>query len=396
MAIEKSGNKCCGCTACTSVCPYDAITMQPDEIGFKYPQIDKSKCVECGLCEDVCQFSEGYNLTNQFDRPLAYAVRHKNIKEIETSRSGATFIALSDWILDRGGIVYGVGFKNHFEVAHKRAVNKRERDEFKGSKYVQSNLDGIFRLIKDDLKSGRMVLFSGTSCQVSGLKSYVGNYNAQLLYTIDIVCYGVPSPKLWRDYLSYIENRLNKKVVSVDFRNKKKFGWYDQKETFYFTDGTEFDSNTYSMLFQNNFIRSSCNVCPYTNLHRVGDLTLGDYWGWERTDSHFNEDGKGCSLLLVNSSKGKQLFENIRDDVHCIKTTIEKVSQPRLETPTEQGLFLSNFEAEYKKYGFIYVARKYSNLMEVFGDMPINVRIIRYLQNKYYQLKKIIKRVICV
>lgn len=192
---------CCGCTACASICNHKAITMQPDTLGFLYPVVDAKKCTDCGLCERVCAFNEHYDQSMNLSQPEAYAARHKDMREIETSRSGAAFIAISDYIIENGGIVYGAGYTEHFRVVHKRAVTKEERNEFKGSKYVQSDLTGVFHQVKEDLKSGKTVLFSGTPCQTAGLNSYVGKKLRENLFLVDIVCHGVPSPYIWRDYL---------------------------------------------------------------------------------------------------------------------------------------------------------------------------------------------------
>lgn len=168
--------------------------MQPDVLGFLYPVVDGNKCTGCGLCERVCAFNDNYDTSMNLPVPLAYAARHKDMHEVETSRSGAAFIAISDHILENGGVVYGAGYADHFRVVHKRAVTKRERDEFKGSKYVQSDLAGVFRQVKEDLKGGLTVLFSGTPCQTSGLASYIGGKLRENLYLVDIVCHGVPGP----------------------------------------------------------------------------------------------------------------------------------------------------------------------------------------------------------
>ena len=225
MIQIKDKADCCGCTACASICPKDAITMEPDTLGFKYPKVDLDKCIDCGLCEKVCAFNDNYDKSLNLKEPEIYAARHKDIHEIETSRSGAAFIAISDYILENGGIVYGVGYKDHFRVAHKRATTKEERNEFKGSKYVQSDLDGIFRQVKEDLKQGNTVLFSGTPCQTAGLNSYIGKKLRENLVLVDIVCHGVPSPYIWRDYLAYIEKKYKNEVVKVDFRDKSRIGW---------------------------------------------------------------------------------------------------------------------------------------------------------------------------
>ena len=209
---------CCGCTACASVCTHDAITMQPDALGFLYPRVDESKCVDCGLCDKVCAFNDDYDRSLNLPQPDAYGARHKDMDEVATSRSGAAFIAISDWILKHGGAVYGAGYADHFRVVHKRAVTKEERDEFKGSKYVQSDLTGIFRQVKQDLKDGRIVLFSGTPCQTSGLNSFIGKHLRENLYLVDIVCHGVPGPYLWRDFLAYVEKKHGDTVSVVNFR----------------------------------------------------------------------------------------------------------------------------------------------------------------------------------
>ena len=228
---------CCGCTACASICPHDAITMVPDALGFLYPQVDMNKCVDCGLCERVCSFNDNYDTSLNLDKPLAYGARHKNMKEVETSRSGAAFIALSDYILEHGGVVYGAGYADHFRVVHKRATTKEERDEFKGSKYVQSDMNSIFRQVKKDLRNGLTVLFSGTPCQTSGLNSYIGKKFRENLYLVDIVCHGVPGPYLWRDYLNYLEKIQGSPIVWVNFRDKQKYGWRAHLESFIFKNG---------------------------------------------------------------------------------------------------------------------------------------------------------------
>ena len=228
---------CCGCTACASICPHKAITMKPDTLGFLYPEVDKGKCTDCGLCEKVCAFNDNYDKSLNLDTPDVYGARHKNMQEVETSRSGAAFIAISDWILDQGGVVYGVGYKDHFRVAHKRATSKEERDEFKGSKYVQSDLSDIFLQVRKDLKEGKIVLFSGTPCQTAGLNSFIGKKLRQNLYLVDIVCHGVPGPYIWRDFMAYLEKKQGSKICWVDFRDKQKFGWTAHKETFKFVKG---------------------------------------------------------------------------------------------------------------------------------------------------------------
>lgn len=228
---------CCGCSACASICASSAITMVPDKMGFLYPQVDVQKCVACGLCEKVCSFNANYDVKDNLETPIAYGARHKNMHEVETSRSGAVFIAISDYILEHGGVVYGAGYADHFRVVHKRAENKEERNEFKGSKYVQSDMNTVFRQVKADLHDGLTVLFSGTPCQTSGLNSFVGRKLRKNLFLLDIVCHGVPSPYIWRDYLAYLERKQGSSICWVNFRDKQEFGWTAHQETFRFKNG---------------------------------------------------------------------------------------------------------------------------------------------------------------
>ncbi len=234
MIQIKDPKDCCGCTACVNICSHNAITMKPDALGFLYPVVDSSLCVDCGLCEKVCAFNDHYDTSLNLETPIIYAVRHKNIKEVETSRSGAAFIAISDYVLRRNGVIYGVGYKDHFRVAHKRATTTIERDEFKGSKYVQSDLTGIFHQVKNDLEEGRLVLFSGTPCQTSGLNSFIGSRLRKNLILVDIVCHGVPSPYIWRDFIKYLEGEHGSAICYANFRDKRKFGWSAHFETFKF------------------------------------------------------------------------------------------------------------------------------------------------------------------
>ena len=352
---------CCGCTACASICPHSAIEMKPDVLGFKYPEVDKNKCVDCGLCDKVCAFNVNYDKSLNLPDPIAYAARHKEMSEIMKSRSGAAFVAVSDWILENGGVVYGAGYKGHFVVTHKRATTKEERDEFRGSKYVQSDLTDVFKQVKDDLKNGLTVMFSGTPCQTSGLNSYIGKKLREKLYLVDIVCHGVPGATMWRDYLDYLEKKYNREIMAVNFRDKEHYGWGAHKESFLFADFTNFTSFTSftHIFYQHIAFRMSCGNCHFCNLIRPSDLTLADYWGWQRTDNQFNADDKGCSLVLLNTEKGKELFETVKDKMNVIPAKIENIMQPNLEQPSVFHPKRLDFERNYEKHGFLYILKKY-------------------------------------
>lgn len=349
---------CCGCTACASICAHDAITMKPDALGFLYPEVDKDKCVDCGLCEKVCAFNDHYDTSLNLEKPLAYGARHKDMNEVETSRSGAAFIAISDYILEQGGVVYGAGYTDHFRVVHKRAATKEERDEFKGSKYVQSDMTGVFRQVKKDLRDGLTVLFSGTPCQTSGLNSYVGKRLRENLFLVDIVCHGVPSPYMWRDYIAYLEKKQGSPIVWVNFRDKQKYGWAAHHETFKFKNGGGKMSFTY-LFYKHIMFRKSCGNCHFTNIKRPSDITIADFWGWENTDSAFNADNKGVSLVLLNTEKGRKLFDAVQDRMNTIPAELDKCLQPNMQHPSEMHPLSDNFFSDYSQKGFKYVMWKY-------------------------------------
>ena len=361
MIIVNDPKDCCGCTACASICAHDAITMEPDALGFLYPKVDESKCVDCGLCDKVCQFNDNYERSLNLEQPIAYAARHKDIDEVMKSRSGAAFVAISDYILEKGGVVYGAGYKDHFRVAHKRASTKEERDEFRGSKYVQSDLTGVFRQVKEDLKNGLTVLFSGTPCQTSGLNAYVGKKLRENLILVDIVCHGVPGPFLWRDYLAFIEKKQGDTISVVNFRDKELFGWKAHHESFKFVKGGGKMTFTY-LFYKHIMFRHSCGVCHFTNTTRPSDITLADFWGWEEAVPGFNDDDKGVSLILCNTEKGLRLFDEVKSDLILQPVKLEKCIQPQLQHPAVVHKQRLKFEEAYSTYGFEYVFKRYGDV----------------------------------
>lgn len=350
--------KCCGCSACASICPHGAIKMVPDSLGFVYPSINLELCVKCGLCEKVCAFNEN-SISKNNDPLYSFAVRNKDVLEVENSRSGAAFVAFSNIILDRQGVIYGAVLTRDLHVKHQRAISRFERDLFRGSKYVQSDISGIFIKVADDLNNGMNVLFSGTPCQVAGLKSYLllRRIDCTNLFLLDLICHGVPSPYYWRDYISYIESKEHSKVIKVDFRDKKRYGWSAHRESFEFENGTI--KSYYHSFYHDIMLRCSCSECPYANVKRISDITIGDFWGWERVSDNINSDDKGVNLVLINSKKGQQLFNEIKSDVIFIQANIEQIIQPNLLAPTKAHPLRSCFEQDYIKYGFKYVGRKY-------------------------------------
>ena len=353
--------------------------MQPDGMGFLYPVVDKEKCVECGMCEKVCAFNDHYDTSLNLPEPDAYAARHKDIQEVETSRSGAAFIAISDWVLEHGGVVYGAGYADHFRVVHKRASTKEDLDEFKGSKYVQSDLRGVFRQVKKDLRDGMIVLFSGTPCQTSGLNSYVGKRLRENLYLVDIVCHGVPGPYLWRDYLAYLEKKQGSEICWVNFRDKEKYGWAAHHETFKFVKGGGKMSFTY-LFYKHVMFRKSCGNCHFCNTKRPSDITLADFWGWEKSVPDMNKDNKGVSLVLVNTEKGRRLFEAARRNLDTVPVKLEDCLQPNLQHPSVINPLSDKFERDYERKGFVYVMKHYGNVGWRYKLKVLGGKIMRKLK----------------
>lgn len=353
-------SQCSGCSACYSICGRHAISMVPDTMGFLYPVVDNDKCVDCGLCDKVCAFNEQYKTNDNYKKPIVFGARQLDIHEVEKSRSGGIFAALSDLILEEGGVIYGAALDKSFRVEHKRAIDKQQRDEFRGSKYVQSIIGDTFSQVAQDLKTGLKVLYSGTPCQIAGLHSFLSlkKIDQTNLLLCDIVCHGVPSPNIWQDYLNYIRKKEGQEIISVNFRDKHKFGWAYHRESFKLSD-----TNTYTYtytFYQHIMFRLSCHECPYTNLRRTGDITLADFWGWEKTDSAINKDDKGVSLVFVNTGKGKNYFSAISDKLIIVPTTIDKCMQPNLQHPSSMHPSRLKFEEDYANIGFEKVMKKYA------------------------------------
>ena len=209
MHINKHKNDCCGCSACYHICPQNAINMREDALGFKYPIVDEKSCIDCGLCVKVCQFKEDYE-TYDIQEPQIFAFRNNDISQLERSQSGAAFWTIAQQFIKDGGVVYGCGFDNEHKVIHKRVTTLKELEDLRGSKYVQSDVCETFKEAREDLKNGKKVLYSGTSCQIANIKSFVGKRLRNNLYTMDLVCHGVPSPYVYRDVSVHFSPRRSK------------------------------------------------------------------------------------------------------------------------------------------------------------------------------------------
>lgn len=320
--VTEKKNNCFGCNACYNVCPAGAISMKEDDEGFLYPFIDKIKCTNCGLCKKACPSlnkSETYN--NNGKNPDCYAVMADDEIRLKSS-SGGAFTLIADYILDNGGYVCGVVWDKNGKAIHKITNDKKEYEKMRKSKYVQSDPLNVYSEIKKHLKENKLVLFTGTPCQVAALNVFLGK-NYDNLYTVDLICHGVPSPKVWKQYLK--ETIDNEEFIDADFRDKEA-GW-----TVYLTTTTA--TNTYKCDMKNDYylkaflnnmcLRPSCGICPFTSTQRESDITIGDFWAIERFDKKLN-DKKGTSVILLNNEKGKEIFKNIKNTMPvCTKVPLE-------------------------------------------------------------------------
>lgn len=311
MITIQNKEKCCGCTACASICPRKCIGMVADDEGFLYPQVDTKKCVDCGLCEKVCPQLSGYKKSHV---KKAYVVRHKNDAVVSSSTSGGAFTAFAECVLEQGGSVFGVAYDENFQVAHIEVRGEVEQlAGFRGSKYVQSRLDNTFSSVKDRLENGETVLFSGTSCQIAGLSNYLRKDYENLL-TIEVICHGTPSPLLWKKYLEYQQKKYNSTVRSAVFR-KKTYGYHSGTMELVFANGKRYTGSARVDYMLKSFFseissRPSCYTCLCKGIERPADISIYDCWHAKELVPGLLDDDKGYTNILINTDKGQRLLQN--------------------------------------------------------------------------------------
>lgn len=356
-------NNCCGCQACFNKCPKDAITMIEDEKGLKYPKIDKKKCINCGLCEKVCPILKKIKIKNE---PKAYACLNLNDEIRIQSSSGGVFTAIASNIIDKGGVVFGATWNNDFSrVEHTYTENKDELYKFRGAKYLQSDIDKSYIKVKEFLDKGRYVLFTGTPCQIEALRSFL-NRNYDKLYLQDIICHGVPSPKVWTTYKKFMEKkRSDSKTTSVYFRDKTSEGWNRYHVKIQFNNNETYDAehrkDIYMKAFLSNIaLRDSCTNCKFKKENRVSDITLADFWGINNIKPDMNDE-KGLSLMIVNSEKGKLLFEEISNMIRSTEVDFQTAIKPNpsMNTVSSRNSKSDNFFNDIDKIPFDELVKKY-------------------------------------
>ena len=305
---------CCGCGACCNICPQKAIRMVCDTYGFYKPFIDNEKCLNCGLCEKICPL-ENYKSDN-IKQPKVFAFQNYDKETLYKCASGGAFAFFAKIIIEQGGVVYGVIYDENMIVCHSRTDNLTDLDKMYSSKYVQSDTRDTFRQAREDLNNNRLVLYSGTPCQIAGLKSYLQK-DYENLITVDLVCHGVPSPLIFEKYKQEFmkKRQKNEWLLNIDFRSKI-IGWSPALVTTTTITTTHAKRDDFMKAFLSNLsINDSCLQCQFNRLPRMADLSLADFWGVDEYDKTLN-DNKGLSLILINSEKGISLFNKI--DNNCL------------------------------------------------------------------------------
>lgn len=392
IQITKKQN-CTGCYACANKCPQNCITMKSDTEGFWYPDVDVPRCIDCDLCEKVCPI---ITPLKREEYPVqVYAAYNTNEKIRLTSSSGGIFTLIAETIINRGGVVFGAGFNANFEVIHIAVETIDDLEKIRGSKYVQSKIGNTYKKVEAYLKMERSVLFTGTPCQIAGLKAYL-NKEYEKLFCQDIICHGVPSPLIWKKYIAYRKKTITEPLRRISFRRKDE-GWKRYSVTFSSEKVTEYRKNLSQDSFMKGFLsnlylRPSCHACHFKTIKRQSDLTLADFWGIENILPEMDDD-KGTSLILIQSAKGQTLFEEIKKymiyqevDLNSVKT-YNTAAIESCKRPEKRDQFYECFQDE-----------DFERLVDRLTQSPFSVRIKRKMVCILDQLglkegiKKVLKR----
>ena len=317
MVKIKNKKDCSGCSACYSICPVNAIEMRQDNEGFYYPIINDN-CIKCGACNKVCPCLNT-KVNNNKERPEVFAAWSLDYNNKLESSSGGCFFEIAKYIIGKGGVVVGAAYDKQLNVIHKIVKTEQELICLRGAKYVQSTIGNIFREIMDHIKQDKMVFFVGTPCQVAGLNSYLGYKKNDKLYTADLICHGVPSPKVYNKYLLELERKYKSKPIKMNFRDKTT-GWNRYSLKVEFENGKKIldniQENVYMRGFlQNIYLRPSCYDCKFRGFPRVADFTLGDFWRIKEKKENLDDD-TGTSELIVNSVKAEALLNEMHNSIH--------------------------------------------------------------------------------
>lgn len=344
---------CCGCKACANACPCDAISFQPDGFGFWYPIIDSEKCIGCEKCVKTCDFQNKESVGRTCIEGVA--ARHNEKAVYNNSTSGGVFTAVSEWVFAKGGIVYGCAYDDTMKPIHKFAENMEQLAGMRGSKYVQSDTGLIYRDVKAKLKEGKYVFFTGTPCQVAGLYSFLGNRDTENLLTADLVCHGVPNQEVFKKYIQFLEKKYHRKIKDFKFRDKR-FEWERPVISIHFEEGGEkWWFSTTDVFYENfrktNMQRPSCFQCKYACNSRYGDITIGDFWGYQKVNLKMSVR-EGVSCCLANSEKAMAIISDL--NINSEKVGPESIinGNTHLLRPSIKGRQWENVLTTIKNDGF--------------------------------------------
>ncbi len=382
--LEEIPQKCCGCGACYAKCSEGAISMIPDEEGFLFPSVDEARCISCGKCLDVCHLAEEKEF-KKAEPTAVYACQALDQSVLVEATAGGLFPTLAEFVIACGGVVYGAAYNSNMEVVHVGVQNKEDLQRFSGSKYIQSNTNQIFGEILEHLKNGRTVLFSGTPCQIDALLRFCNGRHTENLITIDVVCYGVPSPKLFRAYIKKVEKKYHGSVEDFRFRDKHTYGWSHttvikvrkKSGEIVTVEQPDYREIAYFKMFSyRDCFRKSCYVCPYNTIERCSDFTTGNFWGIENISTAFNTT-LGVSMLLVNTEKGQQLFDKIKNQMQVEQRTVQEAIQAN-DALIKTSVYPQYRDAIYEtfiKKGFTKTMRKYYSKTSVRNLLAFAYRV---------------------
>lgn len=375
--------KCCGCSACANICPKQCISMKKDEEGFLYPVVDKSKCINCGICERICPIINKNIYSGE--KKESYAVFNKNDEIRKKSTSGGFFTALAEKIIDLDGYVFGVAFDKNFNIVHMKTNIKEELYKFRGSKYVQSFIGDTYKEVKKLLERNVYVLYSGTPCQIYGLKAFLGK-EYDKLYCVDVICKGVPSPGVWEIYKKNKEKK--QRIKRINFR-EKTYGFNSTTMSIYYENGRDYhkghESDEMLNLFVSELIsRPSCYECNFKGMDRASDFTIGDCWQVEKMLPQI-EDDKGATLLIVHSKKAKKLLSTLNNiSINEIPLSMSLDLNGR----NKKSMYLESAKPNPKREDFYRDFQKlaYNDLMKKYCPRTIKTRMKCVLKPILYKL----------
>lgn len=371
--INNNMKLCSGCGACSLICPVNAISMKEIIGGFRYPEIDPKKCINCKKCKEVCAVNKN-TVVSDPDYEEIFAYRMNDPQKRMKSQSGGAFSALAEAVLSEDGIVYGVMLNEEFEAEYIEIDKIEDLYKIQGSKYVQANTKSTFNSVKNRLKEGKRVLFGGTSCHVDALLGYLKGMDISNLFTCDLVCHGVPAPELFKKYIKY-QRSLNGEIKNYNFRDKSAGGWHFSIETWHDPDDILHCSRDYTDLFYSDMaLRESCYNCKYSSFDKPADITVGDFWGIENVMPEM-DDNMGVSLVIVRNEKGKTLFANMQKDAVILKVPREKCIQQNLIAPTPRPASVYALWDEYRERPYRYILQSFTGngFNRLFDSKIINI-----------------------